>query len=74
MVIQVKVTPSSREDRVLGQDEAGTYKLRVRAAADKGKANQAVVDLLSSYFQKPKRNIIIKSGFTSRLKTVLIEE
>ena len=74
MLIKIKVTPSAKEDKVLGQDAEGTYKLRVRAAADKGQANQAVIDLLADYFKKPKRSIIIKTGFTNRVKTILIED
>ena len=74
MVIKVKVTPSSKEDRVVGQDADGTWKVKVRAAPDKGKANQAVIDLLAKHFNKPKRSIIIKSGLTDRLKTIIIDD
>ena len=74
MVIKVKVTPSAKEDRIVSQDPDGVWKIRVSCSADKGKANQAVVNLLANHFNKPKRSIIIKSGFTSRLKTIIVED
>ncbi len=74
VVIKVKVTPSAKEDKVVGQEADGTWKVRVTAPPDKGKANQAVIDLLAKHFNKPKRSIIIKSGFADRLKTVIIED
>ncbi len=74
MLIKVKVTAGAKEDRVVGQDETGVYKVRVSAARDKGKANQAVVDLLSKHFNRPKRSIIIKSGMTENIKTIIVED
>jgi len=72
MLIQVKVTPNASEDKVIGMDKE-ILKIKVRATPEKGKANQAVIDLLAKHYKVPKRCIIIKSGETSRLKLVLIE-
>ena len=73
MIIKVKVTPGAKEDKVMGYD-GNLLRLKVTAPPDKGKANQAVVDLLAIHFKIPKRCVIIKSGQTSRLKTVIIDK
>ena len=72
--LYVKVTPKSDRDAV-GQVERmadGTLRLglKVRAAPDKGAANQAVIKLLAKTFGLPKSALAIRQGETSRLKTV----
>lgn len=72
MLLQIKVSPRSKEDRIVGW-HGGVLKLRVKANAEKGKANAAVVDLLSRVLQVPKDDVSIRSGHTSALKTVQID-
>lgn len=72
MQMTVKVTPGAKEDKIVSI-EGNLIKLRVSAAPDKGKANLAVIDLLAKHYKVPKRCVIIKSGHTSKTKTVLIE-
>lgn len=67
MIIKVKVTPGAKEEKVIGF-EGDLLKVKVRAKAEGGKANQAVISLLANHFKLPKREIILKSGATSRLK------
>ena len=50
------------------------YEVRVKAPPIDGKANKELIELLAKYFQIPKRNIEIKSGFTSRSKIIIIKE
>ncbi len=71
-MIQVKVTPNANEDKVIGMD-GKVLKVKVRASPEKGKANQAVIDLLAKHYKVPKRSVIIKSGETSRVKLFLID-
>ena len=71
MIIQVKVTLNANEDKVIGMD-GKVLKVKVRASPEKGKANQAVIDLLAKHYKVPKCSIIIKSGETSRVKLFLI--
>jgi len=66
MRVSITVTPNSREEKVEEQED-GSYLVRVKAPAERGKANAAVVKLLSRYFNSEVR---IVSGFTSRYKTV----
>ncbi len=54
--------------------EGDRLKIKVTAIPEKGKANQAVIKLLSKYLGIPKSAMTITSGETSKLKTVLIQE
>jgi uncharacterized protein (TIGR00251 family) len=47
-------------------------KLRIKAAAVDGKANEAIIKLLSKEFRAPKSQITILSGHSSKKKIVKI--
>jgi uncharacterized protein (TIGR00251 family) len=49
-------------------------KLRIKAAAVDGKANEAIIKVLSKEFRTPKSHIQILSGHTSKKKTVKIHK
>jgi len=66
--IEIKVIPNSNVDAVV---EAEPLIVRVKEPPTKGKANKAVVKLLSEYFNARVR---IVSGTKSRRKIVEIEE
>ena len=66
MRIQVTVRPDSREEKAEKQDD-GSYVVKVKAPAEKGKANAAVVKLLSKHLNA---DVKIVSGLTSRHKIV----
>ena len=63
----IKVIPNSPADEVI---EADPLIVRVKAPPTKGKANKAVIKLLSHYFNA---NVRIVAGATSRKKVVEIE-
>jgi len=69
MKISVKVKPNSRQESVEKISEK-EYLLRVRASAQEGKANQAVVKLLSEFFDIPKSTVIILKGASSKNKII----
>ncbi len=72
MKINVKViTRSAREEVV---EQAGGYTVRVRAAPQEGKANEAVVRLLARHFGLPRSAVSIVRGFTVRNKVVEMRE
>jgi len=64
--ISIMVRPGSREEKVEEQED-GSYIVKVKAPAEKRKANAAVVKLLSKHFNADVRII---SGFTSHHKIV----
>lgn len=69
MKIFVKVKPKAREEKVEKIDE-NHYFIHTKNRAEKGKANEGVVRLLSVYFSVSKSAIKIASGKTSRLKII----
>lgn len=53
--------------------EAGRLKIRVTAPPEKGKANRAVVEVLSKKLKVPKSSLEITAGESGRVKKILIE-
>lgn len=70
--IRIKVVPGASKSEISGW-LGDSLKIRVSAAPEKGKANRAVVDLLSESLGIPSRNVRIKSGSQSSRKTVEID-
>jgi uncharacterized protein YggU (UPF0235/DUF167 family) len=75
--IALRVTPRGGRDAVDGiehlSDGRSVLKLRVRAVADGGEANRAVLALLAKSLGVPKASVSLLSGATSRLKQVAVE-
>ncbi len=67
MKVSVKVKAGAKEDKVDRIDEQN-LRISVKAQAKEGKANQAVIALLSRYFDIPKSRIMILKGHTSKNK------
>ena len=70
--IKIRVIPGARANKIDGMNTENTLKIRVTAKPLEGKANEAVVELLSDSLGLKKSDVIIKSGNKSRNKTVLI--
>lgn len=71
MKINIKVKPNSRQEAV-EEAGAGSLLLKVNAPAREGKANAAVLRLLSAYLNIPKSRISIIRGSSGRDKVVEI--
>jgi len=73
VVVNVKVTPRARQDRIdpPGPDQA--LRVRVTAPADDGKANAAVIALLAKSWDLPRSAFSITTGATSRRKRIHIQ-
>jgi len=75
--IALRVTPRGGRDGVDGieqlSDGRSVLKVRVRAIADGGEANRAVLVLLAKSLGVPKASVILLSGATSRLKQIAVE-
>ena len=69
MKITVKVKPNSKTASVEKTEEL-SYIVRVKAPAKEGKANEAVVEALSEYFDVPKSRISILRGQSGKNKVV----
>lgn len=68
---EVLVKPKSSRNAVIGFHD-GALKIAVTAAPEKGKANKAVINLLSKILKLPKKSIVIESGETSPHKKISI--
>ena len=72
-VIQIKVKPNSRASR-LEQNEDGTWLAQLKSPPVDGRANEELIALVAKHFNRPKSDVSIKSGASSRLKLVQIRE
>ncbi|MHC4269111.1 MAG: DUF167 domain-containing protein [Planctomycetota bacterium] len=71
IVLSVKVQPNASKDRLVGE-HAEQLKISVTVAPEKGKANKAVIKVLSKWLGVKSSDIQIISGETSRDKKVFI--
>lgn len=75
-ILRVKVTTKAKFERIkkeMGEDGAIFYKVYVTAAPADGKANKAVIKLLSKALGVAKSKLAITHGHTSREKTIKIK-
>jgi uncharacterized protein (TIGR00251 family) len=75
--IALRVTPRGGRDDIDGVETLANgrvvVKVRVRAIADGGEANRAVMELLAKALGVPKAKVRILSGATSRLKQIAVD-
>lgn len=71
MKIFVKVKPGTKHDGVRKVDETH-YMVNVKAPPVEGKANEAVIKVLSDYFHVPKSRIQILKGGQGKNKIIEI--
>jgi uncharacterized protein (TIGR00251 family) len=67
--LRVRVSPGARASSLVGRHGDG-WKIRVAAAPEDGKANEAVLRLLAERLALPRQSVAIVSGPTSRDKVV----
>jgi uncharacterized protein (TIGR00251 family) len=70
--ITLRVSPGSKSTAVVGPYLEG-WKVRVAATPESGKANDAVVGLLSRVLSLPAHRVEIIGGHTSRNKVIEID-
>ena len=73
MRIRVKVNAGAQSESVRELAD-GSFQVRTRAPATKGKANQRVVALLADHFGVAADAIEITAGHTSPVKYVILKE
>ena len=70
--LHIRLQPNARRNEVMGfQDDV--LRLRVTAPPREGRANRALLELLSDVLDIPKSRIDILRGHTARDKLVVIE-
>jgi uncharacterized protein (TIGR00251 family) len=75
--VALRVTPRGGRDEIDGLETLANgrtvVKMRVRAIAEGGEANRAVVELLAKALGVPKARVRVLSGATSRLKQIAVD-
>lgn len=67
--LRVRVVPGSAAPGIAGR-HGDDWKIRVREAPERGRANDAVLELLAGALSVPKRDLRLVSGHGSRTKIV----
>jgi uncharacterized protein YggU (UPF0235/DUF167 family) len=70
--LRVRVSPGARQSDVLGR-LGDAWKLRVRAAPERGRANAEVVRLLADRLGIPRAEVRVVAGHTARDKVVEVD-
>ncbi len=70
-ILPVRASPGARRNEIRGEQN-GSLKVCVTQAPEKGKANKALIALLSKAFSLRKTQLELIAGGTSRLKRFLV--
>lgn len=70
LVIAVHVSPGARRDGTEGVDNRGELRVRVSAPAERGRANDAVEEMIALRLGVRKSAVRVVAGHTSRRKRV----
>ena len=68
---KVRVTPHAKQNTVV--QDGDVLRVYTTTAPEKGRANGAVIELLSEYLKIPKSRIKISKGLAFREKTITID-
>jgi uncharacterized protein (TIGR00251 family) len=74
MDFRVKVTPKSSRTEFTGYLPDGTWKVKVAAAPEKGKANRALCEFLAEKLGVAKSRVRIVAGETSHVKRIHVDD
>ena len=67
--LRLKVSPGAARSELAGR-HGDAWKVRVTAAPERGRANDAVVRLLAERLGVPRASVVVVSGHTAREKVV----
>ena len=71
LIIPVRVVPRAKKNEIVGV-EGGVLRVRITAPPVRGKANEALVELLAQGLGVRKRQVEIRRGQRARNKTVRV--
>ncbi len=72
-LLEVKVQPRSKKPGVEKLAD-GTYRVRVLAAPERGRANREVLERLAEFLDLPPSRLSVVRGETSSSKRIKVEE
>jgi len=70
MIFKVKVITNAKQSKISRQGDF--LKVKLTQKPEKGKANKALINLLSQYFKVGKSQVLIKKGKKSSIKQIEI--
>lgn len=71
--LRIRVKPNARRVSLIEGDE-GIWVASVAAPARHGKANKAVCRLVADHFGVPPSHVVIRSGVSARVKTIVVDD
>ena len=71
VTFSMRVQPRASKDEIVGE-MGGALKVRLRAPAVEGRANEALVEFLAQLLKRPRSTVRILSGERSRTKRIEI--
>jgi uncharacterized protein (TIGR00251 family) len=71
ILLGIKAVPGSSRNEIVGV-EGGRLRVKIASAPEKGKANIELCVFLAKQLGCAKKNVVLKSGEKSRLKTVVL--
>lgn len=71
ILVKIKAVPNSSKNEICGLYD-NALKVKIKAPAVENKANEELIKFFSKLLKVPKSSIILKSGDTSKLKTIYI--
>jgi uncharacterized protein (TIGR00251 family) len=74
MDLRVKVIPKSSRTELAAVLPDGTWKVKVTAAPEKGKANRALCEFIAEKLGVAKSRVRVVSGETSRDKRIRVDD
>lgn len=69
---KAKIIPRSKKTKLIGWYKEKTLKFKIAAIPEHGKANAELLYFLSILFEVPQKNVVLKQGAASVLKTIEI--
>jgi uncharacterized protein (TIGR00251 family) len=70
--LSVKVVPKSSRNEIVEVQADGTWRIKVAAAPEKGRANAELCDFLAKEFGVARSKVEVVTGHTSHRKQVVI--
>ena len=73
MRLALRVQPGAKRSALLARLASGEWKVAVAAPPVEGRANEAVIELLSELLDVPRRQLELVRGTSSRRKSIEVE-
>ena len=73
IILELRISPKSKESKIAHQMSDGRYKVYLKSAPEKGKANTELTKLLAKEFNLRQADVSIISGRSSKLKKISLK-